>query len=56
MNKEQNVQFINQLWEKQIIQTLIDYIKIPCKSPQFDRDWHKNGYMDQAVTLILELV
>lgn len=52
MNTEQNFNYVNTLWDKSIVPTLIDYIKIPNKSPQFDRDWEKNGYMDQAVELI----
>ena len=31
---------------------LVDYIKIPNKSPDFDHDWEKHGFMDQAVDLL----
>jgi acetylornithine deacetylase/succinyl-diaminopimelate desuccinylase-like protein len=31
------------------IPELCDYIRIPNKSPMFDPDWEKHGYMDQAV-------
>src|SRR6185295_775806 len=30
---------------------LTDYIRIPAKSPAFDRDWEKHGYMEQAVQM-----
>jgi len=52
MHQQQNIGFINQLWDDSIIPALMEYIKIPNKSPQFDRDWRTHGYMDQAVTLI----
>lgn len=52
MNKEQNYQYIDQLWDNSIVPTLQEYIGIPNKSPHFDPDWKKNGYMDQAVKLI----
>lgn len=52
MNQLVNTQYINELWDKSIIPTLMEYIKIPNKSPQFDKDWQKHGYMDQAVKLI----
>ena len=45
-------ELIESTWDKSITPTLIDYIRIPNKSPAFDPDWKKNGYMDEAVTLI----
>lgn len=52
MNTEQLTQFVNETWDNSIIPELIEYIKIPNKSPHFDPDWQKNGHMDKAVTLI----
>lgn len=52
MNRAQLTNYVNQLWDNEIIPALIEYIKIPNKSPQFDQNWQKNGYMQQAVTLI----
>jgi acetylornithine deacetylase/succinyl-diaminopimelate desuccinylase-like protein len=43
--------FVNEIWDDSIIPTLCDYIKVPNKSPLFDPDWEKNGYMEQAVTM-----
>ncbi len=43
---------IDDTWDKSIIPTMSDYIKIPNKSPSFDKDWQKNGYMEQAVKLL----
>jgi acetylornithine deacetylase/succinyl-diaminopimelate desuccinylase-like protein len=50
--KQQNIDYINQLWDSSITPTLMEYIKIPNKSPQFDKDWQAHGFMDQAVNLI----
>lgn len=46
--------YVEQFWDKNIVPTLMDYIKIPNKSPQFDKDWRQHGYMDQAVKLIAD--
>lgn len=54
MNQTRLTHYINTLWDTSITPTLIEYIKIPNKSPQFDADWEKHGYMDQAVALIAE--
>lgn len=45
---------MNNIWDKSIVPTLTDYIKIPNKSPLFDQDWQKHGYMEKAVTLIAD--
>ncbi|MBS0568666.1 MAG: M20 family metallopeptidase [Proteobacteria bacterium] len=36
-------------WDGEIVPQLVEYIKIPNKSPMFDKDWAAHGYMDQAV-------
>ncbi len=45
-------QNINQIWDQELIPLLCEYIKIPNKSPAFDPDWEKHGYMQQAIELI----
>jgi acetylornithine deacetylase/succinyl-diaminopimelate desuccinylase-like protein len=44
--------FVGKIWDEQIVPQLVDYIRIPNKSPMFDADWAKHGYMDQAVALM----
>ena len=44
-------QQIDQRWGDEIVPTLVQYIKIPNKSPAFDPDWAAHGYMDEAVSL-----
>ncbi len=43
--------FIDQCWGDAIVPTLVDYIRIPNKSPAFDPDWAAHGYMDAAITM-----
>jgi acetylornithine deacetylase/succinyl-diaminopimelate desuccinylase-like protein len=43
--------FVDQCWGDEVISTLVEYIKIPNKSPSFDPDWATHGYMDEAVEL-----
>jgi acetylornithine deacetylase/succinyl-diaminopimelate desuccinylase-like protein len=42
---------INQFWDDAIVPSLVEYVKIPAKSPHFDKAWQKNGYIDAAVKL-----
>jgi acetylornithine deacetylase/succinyl-diaminopimelate desuccinylase-like protein len=43
--------FVDQSWGDEIVPTLVDYIKIPNKSPLFDPDWAAHGHMDAAVAM-----
>ena len=36
-------------WDAEITPRLIDYIRVPAKSPHFDPDWVANGYIDSVV-------
>jgi len=44
-------QFVGQVWGDSIVPALIDYIRIPNKSPAFDPDWAAHGYMEEAVAM-----
>ncbi|MEZ5464946.1 MAG: M20 family metallopeptidase [Lysobacteraceae bacterium] len=52
MDKQQLTGFVAQRWDEDIVPQLVDYIRIPNKSPMFDAKWAEHGYMDQAVTLM----
>lgn len=45
---------IDKRWDESIIPTLYEYIKIPNKSVMFDKNWEANGYMIQAMQLIVD--
>jgi acetylornithine deacetylase/succinyl-diaminopimelate desuccinylase-like protein len=44
--------FVAEQWDGDIVPQLVDYIRIPNKSPMFDPDWVKHGYMEDAVALM----
>src|SRR5690606_37440948 len=44
--------YVDTKWDDDIIPQLVEYIRIPNKSPMFDADWEKNGYMADAVKLM----
>ncbi len=52
MDVRQAQRLIDQVWDDSIIPELVEYIKIPNKSPHFDPQWAEHGYMDDAVDLI----
>ncbi|WP_101925935.1 MULTISPECIES: M20 family metallopeptidase [Luteimonas] len=54
MDTSQTDRFVGAKWDDEIVPQLIEYIKIPNKSPMFDTDWIANGYMDQAVRLMVD--
>jgi acetylornithine deacetylase/succinyl-diaminopimelate desuccinylase-like protein len=38
-------------WDEAITPALVDYIRIPAKSPHFDHEWARHGHIDAAVKL-----
>ncbi len=49
MDDKKTADFVDGLWESEIIPELCDYIEIPNKSPHFDPDWDAHGHMEKAV-------
>src|SRR3712207_4260285 len=45
--------FVEQLWGDEITPSLVEYIRIPNKSPAFDPQWAEHGYMEDAVNLMV---
>jgi acetylornithine deacetylase/succinyl-diaminopimelate desuccinylase-like protein len=43
---------VERVWDDSIIPQLMDYIRIPNKSPASDPEWNENGLLDQAVALV----
>jgi acetylornithine deacetylase/succinyl-diaminopimelate desuccinylase-like protein len=48
--------FVDKVWDDSIIPKLCDYIRIPNKSPAFDPEWDRHGYMEQAVCMLEDWV
>jgi acetylornithine deacetylase/succinyl-diaminopimelate desuccinylase-like protein len=44
--------YVGDKWDDEIVPQLVEYIRIPNKSPMFDADWVAHGYMDDAVRLM----
>ncbi|PTB20266.1 peptidase M20 [Trinickia symbiotica] len=42
-------EFVDRKWNDEIVPALTDYIAIPAKSPAFDSDWAKHGYLERVV-------
>ena len=52
MDSKQARTLVERVWDDTIVPTLVEYIRIPNKSPHFDSAWAEHGYMDSAVDLI----
>ncbi len=52
LEREQTSAFVGKTWDESIVPALVEYIKIPNKSPAFDKDWRAHGHMERAVRLI----
>ncbi|MBK7535759.1 MAG: M20 family metallopeptidase [Myxococcales bacterium] len=46
-------QWVADSFQKTIVPTLTEYIRIPNKSPMFDPLWQEHGHMDRAVELLV---
>lgn len=42
-------EFIDAHWDEQIVPELLEYIRVPNKSPLFDPKWQENGHMERVV-------
>src|SRR3954452_24539759 len=47
----ETAQWVDREFSSSIVPTLVDYIKIPNKSPMFEPEWKKVGHMAKAVEL-----
>ncbi len=41
--------YVDRLWNGSIVPELIEYVRIPNKSPAFDRDWRAHGHIEKVV-------
>jgi acetylornithine deacetylase/succinyl-diaminopimelate desuccinylase-like protein len=54
MDVERLQSSIVRTWDESILERLVAYVRIPNKSPTFDPQWEKNGYMEAAVELMAD--
>ena len=52
MDTARITRYVSDLWDAEIVPQLMEYIRIPNKSPMFDKDWVAHGHMDAAVKLM----
>jgi acetylornithine deacetylase/succinyl-diaminopimelate desuccinylase-like protein len=52
MDTAKTRKFVAKMWEDSVIPELMEYVRIPNKSPLYDPQWQERGYMDKAVSLI----
>ncbi len=52
MDLEKLRNHIGKVWDESILEQLINYVRIPNKSPMFDREWESHGHMEAAVQLM----
>ena len=52
LNASEVSRFVNEVWDRSIVPALCEYVRIPNKSPLFDPDWERHGYMERAVELL----
>ncbi len=41
--------YVERVWNESVLPELVEYVRIPNKSPAFDREWHANGHMERAI-------
>ncbi|MDH5326657.1 MAG: M20/M25/M40 family metallo-hydrolase [Gammaproteobacteria bacterium] len=52
--EESILDFVETFWDAFIVPTLVDYIKIPCLSIDFDPQWRSHPYMEDVRSLALQ--
>src|SRR5581483_8336779 len=41
--------YIDSVWRQSVVPELMEYVRIPNKSPAFDKEWREHGFIDQVV-------
>ncbi len=54
MDSSKTDRLVSEAWDGDIVPQLVEYIRIPNKSPMFDADWQKHGFMDAATDLLAD--
>jgi acetylornithine deacetylase/succinyl-diaminopimelate desuccinylase-like protein len=54
MDNQQLLRHVERVWDETIVPSLVEYVRIPNKSPHFDPQWAEHGHMDRAVDLIAD--
>jgi acetylornithine deacetylase/succinyl-diaminopimelate desuccinylase-like protein len=49
MNLAEVTHFVDRKWDSDLVPRLVEYVKVPAKSPAFDADWAAHGYLAQVI-------
>jgi acetylornithine deacetylase/succinyl-diaminopimelate desuccinylase-like protein len=49
MNLAEVRRFLDRRWDEELIPRLVDYVKVPAKSPAFDAGWAAHGHLQAVV-------
>ena len=41
--------FVDAAWDNDIVPQLVDYIRLPAKSPHFDPEWKRHGHIEASI-------
>jgi acetylornithine deacetylase/succinyl-diaminopimelate desuccinylase-like protein len=52
LDRDELRRFVDGVWDASIVPELVEYIRIPNKSPAYDADWQAHGHMERAVAQI----
>src|ERR1051325_11462426 len=52
--QSESLKSIGGFWDREIVPAITEYIRIPAKSPHFDRDWQKHGHIEAALELAVK--
>lgn len=56
MDPEQIKQYVNKHIDEGVIPTLVEFVRIPSLSPDYDANWETNGLMLEAMNLVIKYV
>lgn len=52
MDTARTLAFVERRWDESVVPALVEFVRIPNKSPHFDAQWRVHGHMERAVALI----
>ena len=41
--------FLERKWDDELIPRLVEYVKVPAKSPAFDASWSAHGHLGEVI-------
>ena len=54
MDLDRAADVVDRIWQQSALPALVDYIRIPAKSPAYDADWAAHGHLAAAATLVAD--